>query len=109
MLYNYVYETTKKIIKDKLRNVQKKKIQKEIYYLLSQDTNFNYTKNINGIYFNISVLNDDTLSKINDILEINKEIQGDKLIYKTYFLEKYNNDDDNFIPRRELNKLKACV
>ena len=78
----------KKIIKDKLRNVQKKKIQKEIYYLLSQDVNFIYTKNINGIYFNINVLNDDTLSKINDILEINKEIQGDKLIYKTYFLEK---------------------
>lgn len=99
----------KKIIKDKLRNVQKKKIQKEIYYLLSQDVNFIYTKNINGIYFNINVLNDDTLSKINDILEINKEIQGDKLIYKTYFLEKYNNDDDNFVPRRELNKLKACV
>ena len=98
-----------KIIKDKLRNVQKKKIQKEIYYLLSQDVNFIYTKNINGIYFNINVLNDDTLSKINDILEINKEIQGDKLIYKTYFLEKYNNDDDNFVPRRELNKLKACV
>lgn len=100
----------KNLIKDKLRCINNTDIQRQIYILLKQDVNFKCTNNSNGIYFNINVLCDDTLSKISDVLKIPEKHKVDKLIYTTYFLEEYNNDDANsFISRRELNKLKECV
>ena len=95
----------KKILKDKLKNLKNTEIQKEIFNILTIDSNFKYTSNNNGVFFNINILNDETLDKISNILNEIKEIKNEKLVYKTYYIEKYNNDEYIDIQL----KLKMCI
>ena len=95
----------KKLLKDKLKNLKNTEIQKEIFNILTIDSNFKYTSNNNGVFFNINILNDETLDKISNILNEIKEIKNEKLVYKTYYIEKYNNDEYIDIKL----KLKMCI
>jgi hypothetical protein len=75
------------LLKDKLKDIKYKPLHKEILNILQNDNNFKYSTNINGLYFDINKLNDDTLNDINKLFnKIKHEENINKLEYKPYFL-----------------------
>ena len=79
-------------IKNKLRYDKYKIIHKDILLILKEDNNFKYTTNNNGIFFDLSKLNDDTIDNLNNLLNsVKDEEPTEKLKYKSYFIEKYKN------------------
>ena len=67
-------------------------IHKDILLILKEDNNFKYTTNNNGIFFDLSKLNDDTIDNLNNLLNsVKDEEPTEKLKYKSYFIEKYKN------------------
>ena len=79
-------------IKNKLRLETYKLIHKDILLILKEDNNFKYTTNNNGIFFDISKLNNDTINNLNNLLSsVKVEEQNEKLTYKSYFIENYKN------------------
>jgi hypothetical protein len=75
------------LLKDKLKDIKYKPLHKEILNILQNDNNFKYSTNINGLYFDINKLNDDTLNDINKLFnKIKQEENINKLEYKPYFL-----------------------
>ena len=74
------------LLKDKLKDIKHKPLHKEILNILQNDNNFKYSTNINGLYFDINKLNDDTLNDINKLFnKIKQEENINKLEYKPYF------------------------
>lgn len=80
------------LLKDKLKDIKYKNLHQQIYNILKEDNNFKHSINKNGVYFDINLLNDDTLNKINELLQTMKDKNNDKLEYKPYFIEEYNNN-----------------
>ena len=58
----------KTIIRNKLNEVKDKKILREIYDILEKDPKFSFTSNNNGVFFNIALLNENTLIELKKIL-----------------------------------------
>ena len=79
----------KHILKDKLKQINNNELSNNIYNILCNDINFKYTKNNNGILFNLSILTEET---INNILNIIKAPKFNKIEYNSYFEENDNND-----------------
>ena len=74
------------LLKDKLKDIKYKPLHKEILNILQNDSNFKYSTNINGPYFDINKLNDDTLNDINKLLnKVQNAKINDKLEYNSYF------------------------
>lgn len=57
----------KKSLSNRINNIKNKKCYIKIFSLL-HNSNINYTKNDNGIFFNISILSNDILSIIDNII-----------------------------------------
>ena len=75
----------KKQIKEKLKHIKDNILLIKIYEILQTDTNFKPTFNSNGAYFNIAAIDNDTLFKINKLLDLNININiNQKLTYKSY-------------------------
>ena len=55
------------ILNNKIKNVKNKKVYKRIFKLILDD-DIKYTKNNNGVFFNLSELNESTLLQIEKIL-----------------------------------------
>ena len=92
----------KKQLKERIKSIQNKEMYLKIYDILKNDINFKATQNNNGLYFNLNLLDDITLIKIDELL--NNDIQPDvnnKLSYNSYFTETYSNK-----LQKELYKLK---
>ena len=79
----------KHILRNKLKQINNNELSNDIYNILCNDINFKYTKNNNGILFNLSILTEET---INNILNIIKAPKSNKIEYNSYFEEKDNND-----------------
>lgn len=80
----------KKRINEKIKNIKDKKLYIQIYDILKTDENFKPSFNNNGIFFNLNLLDDITLIKINYLL--NNDIQIDEkeeLTYTSYYIESY--------------------
>ena len=98
------------LLKDKLKDIKYKPLHKEILNILQNDNNFKYSTNINGLYFDINKLNDDTLNDINKLLnKVQNDNNNDKLEYNSYFKpisnfigfdEQYDNNKLNKIVKR---------
>ena len=69
----------KKILASKIENITNKKEYKEIFKIIYEN-NCNYIENDNGVYINLNVLNDVTLTKIKKFLE---DIENNKNIIPT--------------------------
>ena len=79
-------------IKNKLRDDKYKIIHKDILLILKDDDNFKYTSNNNGIFFDINILNNDTIDNLNNLLNSIKDTEPtEKLKYKSYYVENYKN------------------
>ena len=57
----------KKLLVKRIGDIKNKKCYIKIFKLINND-NLSYTKNDNGIFFNLSTLSDDILSKIEQII-----------------------------------------
>jgi len=84
-------------IKDMMSKIKDKEIFKEIFYvaqheLASEDGNCKYSHNQNGIFFDLKLLSEPILLKIEDILKtaINNT-ESDTVNYNLYF----NSDSNN--------------
>ena len=75
----------KKQLKEKLKTIKNNELLLNIYTILQDDINFKPTLNNNGAFFNINIISDETLIKINKLLDLNtnKNI-NQKLTYKSY-------------------------
>ena len=92
----------KKQLKERIKSIQNKEMYLKIYDILKNDINFKATQNNNGLYFNLNLLDDITLIKIDELL--NNDIQPDvneKIKYNSYYIETYDNK-----LKKELYKLK---
>ena len=92
----------KKQLKERIKNINDKEMYLKIYYILKNDINFKATQNNNGLYFNLNLLDDITLIKIDELL--NNDIPPDvknKLCYNSYYTETYSNKLE-----KEIYKLK---
>ena len=101
-------------IKDKLKDKKYKNLHNEIFKILLSDDKFKYTSNMSGLYFDINILGECTLNKLNTILhepnKINNNDNNSKLQYKSYFMEKYSNEiNDADKLQNNLRKLKIIL
>lgn len=100
------YNTQKRyIIKDKLKNVKDVNKLLYIFNVLSSDKNFKYTNNINGLYFNINILSDETITIIDNILNINN-ISNKKIEYMSYNINKFDVDEEQIINDKLIMNMK---
>jgi hypothetical protein len=96
----------KKILASKIENITNKKEFKEIFKIIYEN-NCNYIENDNGVYINLNVLNDDTLLKIKNFLEVienNKNIIPTPKEYIPYCSD--DNSSDMKLSMQEKNLLK---
>lgn len=96
----------KKILASKIENITNKKDYKEIFKIIYEH-NCNYIENTNGIYINLNILNDNTLLKIKNYLEIidnNKNIIPTPKEYIPYCSD--DNSSDIRLSIQEKNLLK---
>ena len=96
----------KKILASKIENITNKKEFKEIFKIIYEN-NCNYIENDNGLYINLNVLNDDTLLKIKNFLEVienNKNIIPTPKEYIPYCSD--DNSSDMKLSMQEKNLLK---
>jgi hypothetical protein len=96
----------KKILASKIANITNKKDYKEIFKIIHEN-NCNYIENDNGIYINLNILNDETLLKIKNFLEIidnNKNIIPTPKEYIPYCSD--DNSSDIKLSIQEKNLLK---
>jgi hypothetical protein len=82
--------TEKYKLKERIKNANNKKKYIDIYKILIRDSNFKPSLNNNGVYFNLNVLDDNTLIKIDELLndDIKAEV-NEKLVYNSYYIETY--------------------
>ena len=90
----------KLILKDKLKEIKDNYLSLKIFDVLNDDTNFKYTIKNNGLLFDINKLNNNTIDKINIIL--NDKHKKEKIQYKSYYLDKF----DNSINEKEIKKTR---
>jgi hypothetical protein len=96
----------KKILASQIENINNKKDYKEIFKIIYEN-NCNYIENVNGVYINLNVLNDETLLKIKnylEILETNKNIIPTPKEYVPYCSD--DNSSDMRLSIQEKNILK---
>jgi hypothetical protein len=96
----------KKILASKIENITNKKEYKEIFKIIYEN-NCNYIENDNGVYINLNVLNDNTLLKIKEFLEVienNKNIIPTPKEYIPYCSD--DNSSDMRLSMQEKNLLK---
>jgi hypothetical protein len=96
----------KKILASKIENITNKKEYKKIFKIIYEN-NCNYIENDNGIYLNLNILNDETLLKIKDFLEVfenNKNIIPTPKEYIPYCSD--DNSSDVKLSIQEKNLLK---
>ena len=96
----------RKILASKIANITNKKDYKEIFKIIHEN-NCNYIENDNGIYINLNILNDETLLKIKNFLEIidnNKNIIPTPKEYIPYCSD--DNSSDIKLSIQEKNLLK---
>lgn len=89
-------------INNKIKQIKDQKIYIDIYNIIKTDSNFKPSLNNNGVYFNLNILDDITLIKIDELL--NNDIKPDvknKLCYNSYYTETYSNKLE-----KEIYKLK---
>jgi hypothetical protein len=75
----------KKLLVKRIGHIKNKKCYIKIFKLINQD-NLSYTKNENGIFFNLNILSDDILTKIEQIILYYENIKNQNeqiLINKT--------------------------
>ena len=92
----------KLLLSDKLKLINDNDISIQIYEILKQDKNFIFTQHKKGLLFDINLLNDITMNNINNLL--NK-----KLVYESYFIDKFDNNVINNSIKRDINILKLKV
>lgn len=96
----------RKILASKIANITNKKDYKEIFKIIYEN-NCNYIENDNGIYINLNILNEETLIKIKNFLEIidnNKNIIPTPKEYIPYCSD--DNSSDIKLSIQEKNLLK---
>jgi molybdenum cofactor biosynthesis enzyme MoaA len=96
----------KKILASKIENITNKKDFKDIFKIIYEN-NCNYIENDNGVYINLNVLNDVTLIKIKQFLEVienNKNIIPTPKEYVPYCSD--DNSSDIKLSIQEKNLLK---
>ena len=85
----------KLLLKEKLKDMKYKYLHKELFNILSSDENFKYSKNINGLYFDLNKLDGDTIDKISELFKMPEQIDDiTKMEYKPYYIEKYSNSSE---------------
>jgi hypothetical protein len=84
-------------IKDMISKIKDKQVLKEIFYisqndLASDDGNCKYSHNHNGIFFDLKLLSEPTLLKIEELLKnnISSNTESETINYNIYF-----NDNNN--------------
>lgn len=110
----YSHEDRKNIARS-IENLKSDKDYKKIFNILMNDKSNTYSQNSNGVFLNLSVIEDGTLRKItkyiynlnkNKITEIETEIdilQGDDILNeRTYKLSNY---EKNILKQRNLKKV----
>jgi hypothetical protein len=85
-------------IKDMIVKIKDKQIFKEIFYfaqqdLSSDDGNCKYSHNHNGIFFDLKLLSESTLLKIEELLKnnISSNTESETINYNIYFNDTNNN------------------
>ncbi len=73
----------KKILVKRIGDIKNRKCYIKIFKIIHGD-NFKYTKNDNGIFFNLTSLTDNTLAKIESIIQFfeNKKSQNEQQLIK---------------------------
>jgi hypothetical protein len=75
----------KRYLTKRISDVNDKECYKELFRLVV-DENIKYTRNINGIFFNITSLNDEMLNKIDHVLSYHERKNS-----KNKYINIYNN------------------
>ncbi len=84
-------------IKDMIAKIKDKQILKDIFYisqndLASEDGNCKYSHNHNGIFFDLKLLTEPTLLKIEELLKnnISSNTDSESINYNIYYNEELN-------------------
>ena len=85
----------RKKLSNKIKMLNCKEDYLKLFKILQKEENFKYTKNNNGIWINLNVLQDKTIEKIRTFLiktlDLTSSIENFKYEYKPYAEEKLNN------------------
>jgi Ni,Fe-hydrogenase I large subunit len=104
--YNSEY---RKNLKQKISKLKNKNNFITIYNIVLEELDNKLTINRNGIYFNLNLLSDESIEKIEDIIKLEIEYQPEtqKMIYETY---NKNVNIDQFINVHKLtNQEKSLI
>ena len=96
-LNNKLYtHNDKKILVKRITDIKIKKCYLKIFKIIHND-NFKYTKNDNGIFFNLTDLPDSILTNIESIIQYyeNKKLQNELLLKNNNLYSSNNNIEDN--------------
>lgn len=66
----------KKQMQEKIYKMPQPVLKKIVDTILKSNSNIKYTKTLNGYFFNMSLIDDDILWKINDILNIEEKSEN---------------------------------
>ena len=87
-IYNSLYRRN---LKDKITKLNNKKDYLFIYNIISKELETKFSVNKNGVYFNINLLNDNTIKELSDYIldknETDTPNEITKIKYKTYYKE----------------------
>ena len=107
-IYN---KSEKKIIASRIEQINNKKIYLKIFQVISNDNN-NYTSTSNGIWFNLNGLENHTLAKIEQVLDIYDSIKKNKTINNNWshlLQNQYNKTDNDTIENKLSNREKIFL
>ena len=58
----------KKLLQEKIYKLPQPSLRKVVQHIIQSNPNIKYTKNLNGYFFNMSLIDDETLLKLYDIV-----------------------------------------
>ena len=93
-------------IKDALKLNTYSKYHTQIINILKSDVNFTYTKNSNGIFFDINKLDENTLDKLFSLLNLHNSYDDKHILQynNNYFIDEIDKTISNKM-KKQLNKL----
>lgn len=85
-----------KKLSQEISQIKSKKDYIELFKMLKKDSSFEYSKNLNGIWFDLKKLSPNTINSIRAFIREKRELKGSNSSKATYQI--YSKDDIDDIP-----------
>tara|TARA_B100000674_G_C37806848_1_gene899226 strand:- start:488 stop:841 length:354 start_codon:yes stop_codon:yes gene_type:complete len=95
----------KKLV-EKINKIKDKIILMEIYDIIKNNNNIKFSKNKNGVFFDMNKLSDDNIKNVTKIVDDNIDLTTSEI--KFSYIPYSNTNEDEGLSNKEKNILKKC-